>query len=144
MDLIQTQSEKSLNKVFRDINDKGERKYNIEKLITFLNEKEGKGLVSSLCDVIKEPRRDLLEHTLTIIGKEHFLNLVEKALAAQNEGGIKKKINNEIKTVGGVLFKLIKKDAGLNKESIKEIFKVDYQGRNQRKKLMNKINKLQI
>lgn len=161
---------------FKIINEKGERIYNIEKIINHLSSREGKGLVRDVCNIIGEERRDLLEKTYALIEKEFFIKLVEKALKIQNEGGLIKQKPNKIlnnenfsskellnendenelnindnisneknkKSTGGVLFNLIKTESGISKQNLKEIFKKNYQGRNQRKKIIKKMEKLLI
>jgi hypothetical protein len=152
---------------FKSFNKKGEREYNIKKIMDHLANREGKGFVRDVSEIIGEERRDLLEKSYAIIGKAHFLVLLEKALEIQNEGGVGKLIpspgpgvenkkhdnemrvepveneaNNEKKSTGGVLFKLLKKEGGMSKENLKEIFRIDYQSRNQKKKMMKKMEKL--
>ena len=52
--------------------------------------------------------------------------------------------NKEKKSTGGVLFKLLKKEGGMSKENLKEIFRIEYQSRNQKKKMMKKMEKLML
>ena len=132
---------------FRVFNEKGERVFEVAMIIDHLEKREGKGLVRDLCSLIGEERRDLLEQCLAIMGKLLFLKLVEKTLIIQNEGGVEKnnpgsQLINEKKTAGGVLFSLIKKEGGIEKNQLKEIFKKDYQSINQRKKLVKKMENL--
>lgn len=72
------------------------------------------------------------------IGKNNFLNILEKTLTIQNSGGeyfirpTKKSASKNsnsasnshkiLKTAGGVFFSLVKKECGLTKEEIKYIF----------------------
>jgi hypothetical protein len=143
---------------FRTFNQKGEREYNMENIFTHLKNREGKGLVRDVCDIIGEERRDLLEKCYGIIGKDMFLGLLEKTLKIQNDGGVDKFSSKETekmkieedpnldqkekKTTGGIFLKLIKTESGMSKQNIKDIFRIDYQSRNQRKKLIKKMEKL--
>lgn len=149
-DLQKSSSSKSH---FRTFNDKGERVFNIENIFTHLNKRDGKGLVRDVCDIIGEERRDLLEKCYAIVGKDIFLGLLEKTLKIQNDGGVDKykdcekmkmKIEDKSdkKTTGGIFLKLIKTDSGMSKQNIKDIFRVDYQSRNEKRKLMKKMEKL--
>jgi hypothetical protein len=49
--------------------------------------------------------------------------------------------NLNVKSTGGILFKLIKTGGGIAKQQLKEIFKKDYTQRNQRKKVSTNISK---
>lgn len=40
----------------KGLNDKGERKFNIEYIMSYLKQREGKGLVRDICTIIGEPR----------------------------------------------------------------------------------------
>jgi hypothetical protein len=128
----------------------GIKKYNVEKIIENLSVREGKGLVRDVCSILNEERRDLLEKCFMIIGKSHFLSLVEKSFKIQNEGGITKTLPQnkgeleEKKSSGGILFKLLKTEGGLSKQDMKEIFVKDYKARNQRRKLEKQIERLSI
>jgi hypothetical protein len=37
-------------------NDKGEKKYNIDKIVSYLNNREGKGLIRDICILLAEER----------------------------------------------------------------------------------------
>lgn len=79
-----------------------------------------------------------------------MLHLVQKALTIQNEGGQTAKViqegvlieSSKTKTVGGVLFGLIKSESGLSKEVLKQIFTKDNKSRRERKKMMKKMEEL--
>ena len=55
---------------------------------------------------------------------------------------MKKNEDESNKSAGGVLFHLIKGE--LPKQELKTIFKRDYKARNQRKKMYNLMNKLEL
>lgn len=135
---------------FRAFNEKGERIYEVEEMINYLSNKEGKSLIRDLCSLIGEERRDLLEQCFQVMDKKIFLKLVEKSLVIQNEGGVEKKTNNTIdlhnekKTTGGILFRLIKKEGEIAKDELKQIFKKDYHAKNQRRKIIKNMEKLII
>ena len=40
----------------RSYNDKGEKKYNIDKIIAYLTNREGKGLIRDICTLLGEER----------------------------------------------------------------------------------------
>ena len=90
----------------------------------------------------------MLESILQIVGKDPLLNLTEKTMRIQNDGGIYKTINGKVteekKTAGGILFTLIKKAGLIEKSDYKLIFKKDYKSRNENRKLMKKIEKLNL
>jgi hypothetical protein len=137
-------------KYFKYSDQNGDKKYNLEIFINHLKTRESKGLVRDIAMLIGEERRDLIEKSFLVIGKDLFLSLFEKCLTIQNEGGIFKKIPNknellnDKKSTGGVLFELIKKDGGMSKQQFKDIFGINYKERNERKKLLKSITKLSI
>ncbi len=53
-------------------NDKGEKKYNIDRIMTYLYNREGKGLVRDICSLLGEERVLLLN--LERLIREHILN----------------------------------------------------------------------
>jgi hypothetical protein len=136
----------------------GEKKFNVDKLILSIKEKDGHALVNFIGYILSEKRKDVIKKAYAELGKEMLVALVEKTLIIENEGGISKsdqmisptekgKVNsnnNERKTPGGVLFKLIKDESGITKEAMKKIFVKNYKDRNERRKLIKKIENLGI
>jgi hypothetical protein len=65
-----------------------------------------------------------------------------------NNGGMYKIVRGEVsqekKTAGGILFHYIKTEGNLTKDQYKELFKRDYKSRNEKRKLIKKIDKLLI
>ena len=63
-----------------------------------------------------------------------------------NEGGIYKIVRGEQsedkKSAGGILFHYIKTEGNLTRDQYKELFKKDYKTRNEKRKLIKKIDKL--
>jgi hypothetical protein len=90
----------------------------------------------------------VLESIYHLIGKDILLALTEKTMKLQNEGGMFKTLNGivteEKKTPGGILFTLIKNAGVIEKADYKLIFKKDYKSRNEKRKLMKKIEKLNL
>jgi len=122
-------------------NTNGKKLYNIEKIMENLNKRNGKAIVLEVCNIIKEKRIDMFEKILEIIGKDIFLNRLEKTLEIHNKNEessketndqtIKLFIENNIglkitkeelfsKTTGGIFIFLLK-DEKYNKEFYNDI-----------------------
>lgn len=129
-------------------------------------EKDGAELITYICTVMKEKKRNILESLYKELGKEYLIFTLEKALNIENSGGLNKEkckyqkkedkkeknnnndnINNicvnEKKSTGGIFFTLVKKDpeakAILNKASRK-----DWKEAKQRKKVYKLMDNLNI
>lgn len=53
-------------------NDKGEKKYNIDRIMTYLSNREGKGLIRDICSLLGEERVILLNIERLI--REYIVN----------------------------------------------------------------------
>lgn len=134
-----------INQIFsKEINALGIRQYNVEKIINSLKVKDGHNLVNYVGYVLSEKRKDVIKRAYNELGKEMLLAFLEKTMTIENEGGLEKaqNNNNEKKSPGGIFFKLVKN--GISKETAKKIFVKNYKDRNERKKLMRKIENLLI
>lgn len=77
-----------------------------------------------------------------------MINFTEKTMKTMNDGGMYKIVRGEVsqekKSAGGILFHYIKTEAGLTKQQHKELFKRDWKARNEKRKIIKKIDKLLI
>jgi hypothetical protein len=75
-----------------------------------------------------------------------MINFTEKTMGMMNEGGMYKLVkgekSQEKKSAGGILFHYIKTEGNLTRDQYKELFKRDYKARNEKRKLIKKIDKL--
>ena len=150
----------------KELSFKKERKFNVDQIIEKGKLKEGNELITYMCNIMHEKKRNILELLFKELGKEYLLSMLEKTLNIENNGGLfkekckyeKKNGNensnsiisntggpgvNEKKTTGGIFFTLIKKDpeakAILNRAS-----KMDWKESKQRKKVYKLMDKLNI
>lgn len=94
--------------------------------------------------ILKENRKDLLEKTFSFLGKEEFLNLLLKTMNCLSEGGLFCKVENRKRSAGGVFFYFLKNECGLCKKELKNIFSVDYEYRNSKKRVKFVFDKMDI
>ena len=140
--------------------------FNVDEIMAKCKEKDGAELITYICTVMKEKKRNILESLYKELGKEYLIFTLEKALNIENSGGLNKEkckyqkkedkkeknnnndnINNicvnEKKSTGGIFFTLVKKDpeakAILNKASRK-----DWKEAKQRKKVYKLLDNLNI
>ena len=140
--------------------------FNVDEIMAKCKEKDGAELITYICTVMKEKKRNILESLYKELGKEYLIFTLEKALNIENSGGLNKEkckyqkkedkkeknnnndnINNicvnEKKSTGGIFFTLVKKDpeakAILNKASRK-----DWKEAKQRKKVYKLLENLNI
>jgi len=131
--------------------------FDLDEIIPILKSKEGSQLIYEISKILKEKRKDIIEKCLRYLGKDNLIFFIEKTFTIMNSGGIEKKKNNynfdvekninmteNKKSLGGIFFYLIKKQSELPKNEIKEIFSIDYKSRRDRKKMVKKIENMNI
>ena len=84
--------------------------FNVEKIIEKCKRLDNYNLVNYMCKIMHESKIKFVSMLFMSLGKDYVLNIFEKVLNIENEGGLKQANNNTNKTTGGVFFTLIKED----------------------------------
>ena len=138
-------------------------KFNVDEIIEKCKEKNGMELLSYMCTIMHEKKRNMLEMLYKELGKNYLIIMLEKALNIENDGGLskgksinakkeeEKKIDNSLdsnslngkKSTGGIFFALIKKDPE-GKDILNKASKLDWKQSKQRKKVYKLMDKLNL
>lgn len=123
--------------------------HNIHKMMKTCFEIDGKPLMQYIAKTLKEQHCDLLYDLYKELGKEYMINIFEKTLNIENEGGMLKKVqksennSNEKRTPGGIFFNLIRNNEKDSK-IIKKIFRSHQKMLKNNNKVYKQISQISI
>jgi len=89
-----------------------------------LETKSGTALANDLIKLLKEHNKDLIYRIVSTTGDEKTLKFLKEAIAIYHSGGLKRKDNNESRSLGGTFLRLVKEDLDTNDPmKLKDVFK---------------------
>ena len=91
-------------------NQSRQKYFNVDKIIEKCKRLDNYNLVNYICKIMHESKIKFVSMLFMSLGKDYVLNILEKVLNIENNGGLKQVNNDEKKTTGGVFFTLIKED----------------------------------
>lgn len=137
----------------KERNSNGELKYNVELIIEGLNNyTNDKKMIDYICLLFKEKRKEVFTIVYQEYGKMFLIKMIEKALTIDNEGGLTKiNISNQIdnkesnkRTIGGILFYLLKHCDEIPKKTLNKIFWRNNKKKHAKRKFNSLFTKMDI